>query len=164
MRAALLVVCLLSSACDDTIFGRASQDAQEAGDTAAASGYPEGWEGVEQVIVEGKCQDCHGSSQGSGFAAMGLDLVTEPCWSLRQPSNAWDSLIVVPGDFAGSVLWHKVLGSGVYGGQMPVPDREPLTEEQVAVIEAWIEAGAVCGEEWEEADEEDEGDDNPYRY
>lgn len=47
---------------------------------------------------------------------------------------------VVPSDTLASVLWHKVNGTGVYGQQMPPVGN--LTSSQIALIGAWIGAGA----------------------
>jgi len=47
---------------------------------------------------------------------------------------------VVPSNTAASVLWHKVNGTGVYGPQMPAVGS--LTSAEIALIGAWIAAGA----------------------
>jgi len=48
---------------------------------------------------------------------------------------------VVPGDTASSVLYHKIIGDGVYGGPTPEHD-EALSAADVARIATWILEGA----------------------
>lgn len=47
-----------------------------------------------------------------------------------------------PGDAEASYLYQKITGgAGIIGGRMPL-GRDPLTDEQIETIEAWINAGA----------------------
>jgi uncharacterized membrane protein len=52
--------------------------------------------------------------------------------------------LVVPGDSLYSYLWHKVNGSqsiaGGSGTSMPIG--EVFTDEEIALVAAWIDAGA----------------------
>jgi hypothetical protein len=47
--------------------------------------------------------------------------------------------MIVPGNSAGSPLYHKLIGNQ-YGTQMPPTG--PLTQEQTNIFKAWIDQGA----------------------
>jgi hypothetical protein len=52
---------------------------------------------------------------------------------------------VLPGDVTQSYMWLKLtnqhVGAGGSGGQMPL-NHSPLSNEDLAIIQGWIEAGA----------------------
>jgi len=111
-----------------------------------------------QPIFDARCGGgCHLASEdaGGGCAAApagGLSLCAADSWAslVSRPSKQTDSLrIVKPGDSARSYLLRKLLpatGSGgpiagVYGQREPPGD--PLPEDQLRLIAAWIDAGAL---------------------
>jgi hypothetical protein len=56
-----------------------------------------------------------------------------------------DRIRVIPGDPAQSYLWDKIQNTDLCGtsGKMPPASKPQLTEEQKAIITAWICGGAV---------------------
>lgn len=99
---------------------------------------------VQVQVYDANCISCH---SGSG-AASGLDLSAEHSFletvqvaSLEAP----DLSLIAPGELASSYLYHKVAGThqevGGSGGTMPLGGE--LDEEQLGVLQAWIEAGAT---------------------
>jgi hypothetical protein len=51
---------------------------------------------------------------------------------------------VVPGDPASSYLVQKMADAdGIADDRMPPPDEPPATEEEIALVEAWIRGGAL---------------------
>ena len=92
----------------------------------------------EQVlpILEGSCTRCHGSAMAKG----GLRLHTRDDL-LKGGDNG---PAAVPGDSSNSRLVHLVAGVGKL--RMPL-DGEPLSDEQVGILRAWIDQGAPWLEE-----------------
>ena len=83
-----------------------------------------------QPLLKQHCVDCHGARQQmNGFR---LDRRRD---ALRGGTRA----MIVPGNSAGSPLYHKLIGSQ-FGTQMPPTG--PLTQEQTNLIKAWIDQGA----------------------
>lgn len=123
------MILLLAIACDDHDF-----TAGAAGEVVVGDSYSD-----VVKIFEGDCLSCH-----SAAAALGaLDLETDACNALvNVPAAAYDGTLVIPGDSANSVLWHKVANTGTYGGQMP--QGTSLSEESITTIADWIDAGASC--------------------
>ena len=77
------------------------------------------------------CIECHGPSQQMhGFR---LD-------RRRDAMRGGTGTMIAPGNSAGSRLYLKLIGNE-YGPQMPATG--PLTKEQIDVIKAWIDQGAV---------------------
>lgn len=85
---------------------------------------------------------CHGAAQGTG----GLKLTEEGSVEamVNQPSTGLSSeTLVVPGDADNSYLIKKLRGeSGLAGDPMPPP--AGLDAERLALVEAWIHAGALA--------------------
>jgi len=112
-----------------------------------------------QRILDSRCGggSCHlapDAADGGCLAApaAGLSLCPSEAWDalVGTPSRQNDSLLLVePGDSARSYLLRKLLPAkgtggpitGVYGQREP--PGEPLPEDQLRVIAAWIDAGAV---------------------
>ena len=135
---ALLLAVALAAGCSDE------------GDPAAPNGDPDPDPGAQlsfasdvQPIFDARCGPaCHGAN-GNG----GLDL---------RPGQSHASLVGVTsptyqaprieaGDPAGSVLFNKITDTGVYGPLMPAGG-PALSADRIAVIRAWIEAGAPDGD------------------
>lgn len=83
---------------------------------------------------------CH---QGTSAAGM-LDLKTDPYAALVEvpASGAPSRVRVVPGDPDASYLMEKLTSDTPADGD-PMPPESPLSEERIATIRAWIEAGAL---------------------
>ncbi len=100
-----------------------------------------------QPIWDARCTlACHEPS-GSGFLTTGLDMTAAVSYEqlVDVMSTGVPSMVrIAPGDLAGSYLWHKLkntqVDAGGGGGQMPAGG---LPADQVALIESWIEAGAL---------------------
>jgi hypothetical protein len=95
--------------------------------------------------ILGRCTGggCHASSSPAGE----LDLTAEAAYDSLMGPSAQDpgTLLVTPGNPTNSYLMMKLWGTGVIGTQMPrneAGDAEPLPEEELATLEAWIVAGA----------------------
>ncbi|MEP7361634.1 MAG: PSD1 and planctomycete cytochrome C domain-containing protein [Acidobacteriota bacterium] len=92
----------------------------------AASGATVDFTGEVLPIFQASCFACHSGPH----AQAGLRLDTPG----SRPS-------ILPGNSTGSVLIHRILGQR--GAQRMPPAGDPLTPEQVAVIRAWIDEGAM---------------------
>ncbi len=81
-------------------------------------------------LLTRRCLDCHGGAKPKG----GLDL------SRKQKALAGgkSGVAVVPGKPSASLLWEQV-----DAGSMP--PKKPLTDDEKALLKAWIEAGAPWG-------------------
>ena len=99
-----------------------------------------------QPIWDMRCLvGCH-IEGGNGALTTGLILSADLSHAslVDAMSVGGSSLVrVAPGDYENSYLWHKIMNTqvdvGGSGYQMPIGG---LPEEEVAKIEAWIEAGA----------------------
>ncbi len=83
------------------------------------------WEGDIATLFESKCSTCHGAA-----AMAGLNLTTYA--GVLEGSNSGP--VVIPGDSANSLLL-AIQQAGGHPGQ--------LTPEEIAHVEAWINAGAL---------------------
>lgn len=89
-------------------------------------------------IFEKSCQSCHGAEKQKG--GYRLDSKTTALKGGETYSPA-----IKPGDSAGSPLIHLVAGL-VPDSRMPAKG-DPLTPEQISLLRAWIDQGAVWSEE-----------------
>ena len=108
-----------------------------------------------QPILDGRCADnCHADASGGCLAApmSGLSLCATDARNalIDVPSREVSSLLLVaPGDSARSYLLRKVLPATVGGGPIPTtlgqrePPGDPLTQDQLATLAAWIDGGAL---------------------
>jgi Ca2+-binding RTX toxin-like protein len=93
-----------------------------------------------QPIFSGRCIGCHNTTS----APHGLVLAEGHSYDLlvNVASAEVPSLKrVKPGDPDNSYLVQKVEGTAAVGGRMPL-NRDPLTEDQIALIRQWISDGA----------------------
>jgi len=109
-----------------------------------------------QAIFEARCANgCHLAEDGSGGCvdapAGDLSLCAADSWASLVPakSHQTDALLLVqPGDSARSYLLRKLLPATADGGRLPGvaghrdPPGDPLSEPQLRLIAAWIDAGA----------------------
>jgi len=87
-------------------------------------------------LLEAKCLECH----SDGIRKGELSLATRADWL----SGGDDGPAIIEGDSTGSHLIEKITGPNP---DMP-KDGEPFTEAEVALIEKWIDAGAVWPDEF----------------
>jgi len=87
-------------------------------------------------LLMNKCQFCHGLSQQLG--GFRLDSRVDAL------KGGYSGVVIKPGDSANSKLIHLV-GNLQKGLRMPM-DGEPLSSEQVGLLRAWIDQGALWPE------------------
>ena len=94
---------------------------------------------IQTDVFTPSCATHHGPS---GTAA-GLDLSAGQSYAnlVNVPSTQVALNRVTPGDAENSYLVHKIEGRDGIEGQ-PMPVGPPLTDEQIAMIRQWINAGA----------------------
>ena len=92
-------------------------------------------------ILESNCYQCHGPNKSK--AGLRLDTVAE----IRKGGDSGG--VIVPGDGANSLLV-AVLSGSEDRPRMP-PSGEPLNVDQIALIKAWVDAGAPAPPEAEPA-------------
>jgi hypothetical protein len=88
-----------------------------------------------QPIWNNRCVSCHSGSSPSG----GLDLRAGVSYSnlvnvISPTYNVWR---VRSGKPDSSVLYHKIIDSGIYGGKMPPGGS--LSSDEINLIKRWIE-------------------------
>lgn len=86
-----------------------------------------------QPLFDHYCTACHGNIGGTDLSSYEATMQSE--------GERYGISIVIPGDPDGSPLVDKIEPSPEYGDRMPL-NREPLSEEQIALIRQWIEEGA----------------------
>ena len=96
----------------------------------AGDAAPAGWEQVS-VIFRDRCVMCHSAVAG---ASKGLRLDEYAAALVGSERGA----VLVPGDAAGSELIRRLRGESL--PRMPFLSR-PLPDDQIALIESWIDAG-----------------------
>ena len=128
---ALAAVGLLTlTACDDVFDYNKSHGVSVEGDDFCAV----------QEIFEASCNSCH--SPGGGPLG-GLDLESDPYNAIVGVSSAaFGTVLVEAGNKESSLLWKKSGGTqgDSEGGSMPLG--ATVSEDNLAVIGAWIDAGA----------------------
>jgi len=89
-----------------------------------------------QSIFDQNCLACHG---GSG----NLYLAEAVAWEnlVNEPANSYSAIRVVPSNPDSSVLWNKLIGSDLFGAQMPLGGA--LSTTDLNIIENWIQDGAA---------------------
>ncbi len=92
-----------------------------------------------QPILTARCYGCHGPKRHK--AGLRLD---SPHW-IRKGGGG--GAVIVPGDSANSILIARV--SGAEGESRMPPRGEPLDAKQIALLRAWIDAGAPAPAEEE---------------
>ena len=81
-----------------------------------------------QPIFQQNCAGCHGPKQQiAGFRS-------------DRRSSAFAARRIVPGGLENSMLYHRVIGDGLYGQQMPPTGQ--LSAAQIQTLKTWIEQGA----------------------
>ncbi len=90
-------------------------------------------------LLKQKCHNCHGPRQQMN----GLRLDSRAA-ALR---GGYSGPAIKPGDSAGSKLVHMVAGIGIEENLIMPMGGEPLSAEQIGLLRAWIDQGAVWPED-----------------
>ena len=90
------------------------------------------YESQIQTIFNNNCTSCH---QNGGAYQNGLDLTS---YDNLMAGDSENGPVIIPGDHASSLLWQKV-NSGV----MPPGNNEDLNSDEIDLIAAWIDEGAL---------------------
>ena len=117
--------------CDDTLFG------------ADAVVEGEGYDAVVEVF-EANCNACHAGSAPLGDLALDVDLcdlVGVDAAGAYEDDDGNPLKLIVAGDSASSLIWHKVEDSGLYGGVMPTDRR--MDQANIDIIANWIDNDAA---------------------
>ena len=92
-------------------------------------------------VFEANCYRCHGGMNHRG----GLSMQTRA----GMLKGGHDGTVLVPGDPARSLLLRLMRHEGPADDPMPMPPppRAKVSDEDIAVVERWVKAGAVMPEE-----------------
>ena len=91
-------------------------------------------------ILRTNCGKCHFDMNHKG----GLSLMTKA----STVKGGRDGVVIVPGDPANSVLVKLIRHEGPPDDPKPMPPKSPkMSDEDIAVIEQWVKAGAVMPED-----------------
>src|ERR1017187_4888476 len=91
-------------------------------------------------ILQTNCGKCHFDMNHKG----GLSLMTKA----STMKGGRDGVVIVPGDPANSVLVKLIRHEGPPDDPKPMPPKSPkMSDEDIAVIEQWVKAGAVMPED-----------------
>ena len=97
---------------------------------------PEFYTQKVQPIFAAHCVRCHGDSNHRG----GLSLGSQQNMLLDRRNKP----VVIPGDAANSLLVHLIRHEGPPNDPMPMPSkRERLSDADIAVVERWVQTGAI---------------------
>lgn len=93
-------------------------------------------------LIRSRCAKCHypGEQLQTGVLEGGLDVSNLA--SIRRGGFHTGYGIIVPGNPAASALVRKLRGTFEGGERMPKDGPPYLSEEQIRVVELWIEQGA----------------------
>ena len=108
--------------------------------SGAAANTPAFYTEKVRPILQTNCGKCHFDMNHKG----GLSLATKA----STMKGGRDGVVIVPGDPANSVLVKLIRHEGPPEDPKPMPPKAPkLSDEDIAVIEQWIKAGAVMPED-----------------
>ncbi|MBD3672827.1 MAG: DUF1553 domain-containing protein [Planctomycetaceae bacterium] len=95
-----------------------------------------------RAILSDRCYTCHGPDSASREADLRLDV-------RESATSNSDAPAIVPGKPAASELLKRVRSRDEFT-QMPPPDsgKEPLSDQQIKLLEQWIEEGAEYEDHW----------------
>ena len=105
--------------CDDHLF--------PSGSSVAEDGYDATWDGVQRLMSDAGCLECH--------AALAPILPSELEDDITQALGEY----IVPGEPENSLLWRVLMYEE---GLVGMPPSGPLGEENIAPVEQWILDGA----------------------
>lgn len=87
-------------------------------------------------LFTGSCAVCHVGERTSGVALGSYQQV------ITSVGEQYGERVVIPGDAGASILIDKLGPSPRFGERMP-RGRAPLAPDQIALIRAWIDEGAL---------------------
>ena len=125
MRSALLLIGVAAGlgGCDDTLFG------------AETVVEGQGYDAVAEVF-DAQCVSCHSDASASSFGDLSLE--GDFCALVGVDAAAYSDIkLIVAGDSAASLIWHKVEDSATYGGVMPTAGR--MDQANIDIIADWID-------------------------
>ena len=94
-------------------------------------------------LLASRCFNCHGPDPETREAGLRLDTQTGALALLESGDHA-----IIAGNSKESEILHRVQ-SRETGYRMPPEDAgEPLSEEEISLLRAWIDAGAVYDTHW----------------
>lgn len=97
---------------------------------------PEYYTTKVKPIFEANCARCHGGLNRRG----GLNMDTRE----SMLKGGHDGAVLVPGDPAKSLLVRLIRHEGPADDPMSMPPKKPkLSDEDIAIVEKWVKAGAV---------------------
>ncbi|MEN8736470.1 MAG: PSD1 and planctomycete cytochrome C domain-containing protein [Akkermansiaceae bacterium] len=95
-----------------------------------------------QPILSNNCYACHGPDETKAESELRLD-------QRELAIQGGDSgPALVPGDAKISLLFQRITSSDEDEHMPPLEKKDPLTPEQISLIEAWINEGAEWGTHW----------------
>ena len=121
-----------------------SNDSSDASTTSTSGTTTPTLSSLQTNIFTPRCSGCHSGSGSSLPGAMDLSAGSTFGATVSQPAITGTGLTrIAPNDPAGSLLYRKIAGTqtGGEGGRMPQSGC-CLTTQQIADVEAWINAGA----------------------
>ncbi len=130
---AALLIAVAGCAPSDGNGAPEANSAPEEGSAVEESAVPAGdvtFASAIQPIIAEKCAGCHVEEQKGGLSLASLES------ALAGGKKGGD---IVAGDGEGSLLYQMV--AGLAEKRMP-PKGDPLTDDQIATIKAWIDGGA----------------------
>ncbi len=93
-------------------------------------------------ILSDKCFFCHGPDEENRKAKLRLDLKSEAF------ADKGGITAIVPGNLGKSESWHRIISEDPDELMPPPKAKKPLSEEEIKLIELWIESGAEWTEHW----------------
>jgi hypothetical protein len=128
--------------------GAADTGTADAGDAGLAPTFTN----VYATIIGTVCKGCHTGGSGETDGKLLMDTQADAYTNLVGSGSGVPAAgsgcatsgedRVVKGDSATSLLWQKVNGTQTCGSRMPLGEGD-LTQAQIALIAAWINAGAL---------------------
>ncbi len=115
--------------------------------SATAAGAPASADRVSfnrqiRPILAEHCFACHGPDEVARKGKLRLD--TRDGLFARGKT----SLILAPGNLGGSALYQRITAANLDDRMPPLKHGKPLSDQQVAMIRAWIEQGARWEQHW----------------
>lgn len=119
--------------------------------TTGVGATPSFAEHIQPIFVT-RCfgNTCHNIAAPGGTLNLSPDGATDPYEELTTRSHGLSGMpYVTPGDPTLSYMWRKLEGTHDEddlmnsGGGSPMPIGEPLSDSSLALIEAWINSGAM---------------------
>lgn len=93
-------------------------------------------------LLNSSCMGCHGFDEAARKAELRLDQLADSAAELR------DRGILVPGDAAASELIRRITSTDPELVMPPHESEARLTEEQIRLLQRWVQEGAVTEQHW----------------